>query len=110
MVTAEAAVVLPTVVAVGLLVLGVVLAGLDQVRCADAARVGVRLAARGEPDAAVRAAAARSAPSGAELSLVTDGINVTVTVVSHLSFLGIGQDLTGSATAAVEAALPSLSP
>jgi hypothetical protein len=110
MVTAEAAIVLPTVIAAGLVSLAVLLAGVDQVRCADAARVAVRLAARGEPDATVRAAAIRSAPAGAQLGIGSDGVSVTVTVLVRRSVLGIGQELSGSATAALEAALSDLAP
>ena len=62
--TAELAVALPALV----LVLAVALAGLDlgvaQVRCVDAARVGARLLARGEPPAQPLAEVRAAAPRG----------------------------------------------
>lgn len=73
MVTAELAVALPAVV----LVLGVCLAGvsagIDQIRCVDAARLGARAAARGDTAAASRAAALAAAPEGAVVSIATGG-------------------------------------
>jgi Flp pilus assembly protein TadG len=79
-VTAEAAVVLPTLMVVtGLLVSVVVTVG-DQLRCVDAARSGARLAARGESDARVRSAAAQVAPAGAQVAVVKAGGEVDVTV------------------------------
>jgi len=79
MVTVEAAIALASFV----LVLGFALCGLaaaaDQVRCVDAAREAARLVARGEPDRA-RAAAARIAPAGADISIGVDGDHIRVDV------------------------------
>ena len=79
--TAELAVALPALV----LVLALALAGLDvgiaQVRCVDAARIGARLLARGEPAGAalaeVRAAAPRDAHVGVEVTGERVGVTVT---------------------------------
>lgn len=82
MVTAELAVAFPAVV----LVLAVCLAGLgavvDQVRCVDAARLGARAAARGDPPARVRALAARAAPEGARVSIGSTRGEVRVVVTA----------------------------
>ena len=78
-VTAEAAVVLPTLMVVLGLLVGVVVAVGDQLRCVDAARSAARLAARGEPDARVRSAATQVLP-GAQVAVVTAGGEVDVTV------------------------------
>jgi hypothetical protein len=72
-VTAEAAVAVPALV----LLLGMLLWGLGavaaQTRCGDAARAGARAAARGEPAAAVVAAARSAAPGGAEVRTDREG-------------------------------------
>ncbi|MDN5768143.1 MAG: hypothetical protein L0H96_20790 [Humibacillus sp.] len=82
MVTAELAVAIPSVV----LVLAVCLAGLgavvDQVRCVDAARLGARAAARGDPPAGVRALAERAAPEGARVSIGSSHGEVRVVVTA----------------------------
>jgi hypothetical protein len=107
MVTAELAVALPALVVVVAAALAGVGAMTDQLRCADAAGTAVRLAARGEPPAMVRSVVARSAPHGAELSLVTSATTVTATVTARLSAPGIlarfGSVVTsGRAVAALE--------
>ena len=79
-VTAEAAIVLPTLMVVLGLLVGVVVTVGDQLRCVDAARSGARLAARGESDARVRSVARQVAPPGAEVEVVTAGGEVDVTV------------------------------
>ncbi len=79
-VTAEAAVVLPTLMVVMGLLLGVVVTVGNQLRCVDAARSGARMAARGESEARVRSAAAQVAPRGAVVEVVTVGGEVKVTV------------------------------
>jgi hypothetical protein len=81
-VTAEAAVVIPVLVAVaGLLVWGL-MAGAAQVRCVDAARAGARAAARSETPAEVLRVARAAAPGGAEVSVGRSGdlVRVRVTV------------------------------
>lgn len=55
-----------------MLALGAIGAGVASVRCTDAARELVRLAARGEPDRG-RTVAARLAPAGARIELTVRG-------------------------------------
>lgn len=89
MVTAEAALVLPVLVLVLAGALAVLTVVGAQLRCVDAAREGVRAAARGEAAAAVVAAAEELAPEGA--AVVTghpEGHLVTVTVRASVRPLG----------------------
>ena len=90
MVTAEFAVVLPAIVVALVFGLVAVATFAMHVRCADAAQVAARLAARGEPESAVVAAAARIAPSGAHVHVdVRDGeVDVSVDAVAHPPVLG----------------------
>lgn len=88
MVTAELAVALPAVLLVAALCLVAVSVGIDQVRCVDAARLGARAAARGDPGEVVRAEALRVAPSGAEVSVRTGPTEVSVTVTAVRSSPG----------------------
>ena len=83
MVTAEFAVVLPAVVLVLALSLGALGLALDQVRCVDAARAGARAASRGDSNVAVILVTRRAAPSQAQVSMVTSGDLVRVSVVSR---------------------------
>jgi hypothetical protein len=82
--TAELAVALPTLV----LVLAVSLAALDlgiaQVRCVDAARVGARLLARGEPAGPALEEVRAAAPRGARVAVGTAEGRVTVTVTGSV--------------------------
>jgi hypothetical protein len=71
-VTIEAALALCGLVLVATLAIGAVAAVAASVRCTDAARELVRLAARGEPDRG-RAVAARLAPAGALVELAISG-------------------------------------
>ncbi|WP_404391321.1 TadE family type IV pilus minor pilin [Humibacillus xanthopallidus] len=80
MVTAELAVAIPAVVLVLALCLAGVTAGIDQIRCVDAARIAARSAARGDTPGAVREVALEAAPSGSTVVVVADGSLVTVTV------------------------------
>lgn len=100
-VTAELAVGLVTVVALLGLVLGLVAAGVAQVRCVDAARAGARVAALGQDDAAVATVATRSAGPSAEVSVERSAGWVDVTV--RLPVLGgrVLGDLAAGATAGV---------
>lgn len=66
-VTAEAAVVIPVLVAFAMVLLWALVAASAQIRCVDAARAGARAAARSEPEAAVLAAARDAAPRGARV-------------------------------------------
>ncbi|MFD3638447.1 TadE family type IV pilus minor pilin [Streptomyces griseus] len=68
-VTAEAAVVIPVLVAFVMALLWALMAASDQIRCVDAARAGARAAARSEPEAAVREAARAAAPHGARVEV-----------------------------------------
>ncbi len=80
-VTVEAAISLGALVVVLALVLAGFAAVTDQLRCTDAAREAVRLAARGDSDAARRAVAA-IAPADANLTLVPDADGLTAVVRS----------------------------
>jgi len=80
MVTAELVVVLPVIVLALLLGVGAVSAMTMRMRCADAAAIAARLAARGEPAQAVVAAARRAAPAGAHVRLDTTDATVRVSV------------------------------
>ncbi|WP_276311864.1 TadE family type IV pilus minor pilin [Streptomyces globisporus] len=71
--TAEAAVVIPVLVAFALALLWALLAAADQIRCVDAARAGARAAARSEPETAVLDAAREAAPQGARVEMVRAG-------------------------------------
>ncbi|WP_174552359.1 TadE family type IV pilus minor pilin [Microtetraspora niveoalba] len=83
-VTAEAAVGLPALVAVLGAALWAVALVSAQLACVDAARAGARAAARGEPAAAVRAAAALSAPHGAEITVSIAGEMARVTISAQV--------------------------
>lgn len=112
MATAELAVVLPVVV----LLLGVLLAGLglavDQVRCVDAARLGARAAARGDPDASVRGVVARAAPDGATIELSRSAGQVRVVVRGSARLLGslVPESIRPSATAVSPLEVPGAPP
>lgn len=78
--TAEAMVVLPVVVAVGLGLVWALGLAVAQVRLVDGAREAARVAARGEADASAAAAARRVAPDGARVS-ISRGAGVVTAVV-----------------------------
>jgi hypothetical protein len=83
-VTAEAAVGLPALVAVlGAALWAVALVG-AHLACVDAARAGARALARGEAVAEVRAAAALSAPPGAEIVISMTGEMARVTISAQV--------------------------
>ncbi|MEW2191209.1 TadE family type IV pilus minor pilin [Streptomyces microflavus] len=79
-VTAEAAVVIPVLVAFAMVLLWALVAASAQIRCVDAARAGARAAARSEPEAAVLAAARDAAPRGARVAVGRAGELWRVTV------------------------------
>ena len=83
-VTAEAAAVLPVLVAVTLGLVWLVALAAAQVRVVDAARETARVAARGEADAAAQAHGSRVAPEGARFRVQRSGelveVRVTATV------------------------------
>ena len=104
--TAELAVALPSLVLVLAVALGAVHLGLDQVRCVDAARLGARALARGEPEAAVLREVAAAAPAGAQLSVTRGEGEVGVAVASVppvvLRPLGVLAPVRATAVARVE--------
>ncbi|MBM6401355.1 TadE family type IV pilus minor pilin [Phycicoccus sonneratiae] len=81
--TAELAVALPALLLVLAVALGALRLGIDRVRCLDAAQVGARLLARGEPVERARALALARAPAGATADLVVGSRTVRVTVRSR---------------------------
>jgi hypothetical protein len=89
MVTAEFAVALPSLAFVVAASFAGITAMTDRMRCADAAGIAARLAARGEPFAMVRQAALDAAPRGAQLRLVTTADTVVATVTARLAAPGI---------------------
>ncbi len=103
MATAELAAALPVVVLLLVVCLAAVSLGTDQVRCIDAARSAVRLMARGESDAAVRAEAVRAGPRAALVATARSGDRVSVTVSggvpAPLGWLGVRTRPTATAAA-----------
>jgi len=91
MVTAELALGLPTLVLATLFALGAVDVVVTQLRCADAASVAARLAARGEPDIAVRAAVAATGPGSARLRVSRHAGTVTADVIAAVRLPGPGR-------------------
>ena len=106
--TAELAVALPSLVIVLAVALAAVDLGLAQVRCVDAARLGARLLARGEPASTVLAEVRAAAPDGARVTVGTSGGRVTVSVSgavpAALRLLGGVGTPSASAQALVEGA------
>ncbi|MET8132859.1 TadE family type IV pilus minor pilin [Streptomyces sp. NPDC005251] len=79
-VTAEAAVVLPSLVLVGMALVWALLAASAQIQCVDAARAGARSAARQDSPEAVLATTRRAAPSGTRVTVSREADLVRVTV------------------------------
>ncbi|WP_433399718.1 TadE family type IV pilus minor pilin [Streptomyces sp. CA-146814] len=79
-VTAEAAVMIPVLVAFVMVLLWALVAASAQIRCVDAARAGARAAARSEPEAAVLTAARDAAPRGSRVAVGRAGELWRVTV------------------------------
>jgi hypothetical protein len=79
-VTAEAAVVLPTLALFAMVLLWGLIAAAAQIQCVDAARAGARAAARSEPRSAALAAARSAAPRGARITFDHEGDLVRVRV------------------------------
>ncbi|WP_063788398.1 TadE family type IV pilus minor pilin [Streptomyces chattanoogensis] len=102
-VTAEAALVMPVLVAVaGALIWGL-MAACARIECVDAARAGARMAARSETRAAVLRAARDAAPEGARVVLVREGDLVRVRVEARLPGPGrLTAQVTGEAVALAE--------
>lgn len=85
MVTAEAALVIPVLLAVTLALSWTIAVGAAQVRLIDAAREGARLAARGESSDTVEAAVRRIGPSDTHADVSVSNGMVTVQVQAHVS-------------------------
>lgn len=83
-VTAEAALVLPLLVAVTLGLVWLLSLASAQVRVVDAARETARAAARGDPDDVAIQRGQTAAP-GASITVVRQGEEVSVTVTSHVT-------------------------
>jgi hypothetical protein len=79
-VTAEAALVLPTLALFAVTLIWGLMAAAAQIQCVDAARAGARAAARSEPSAAALAAARSAAPRGARVVLRREGDFVRVCI------------------------------
>ena len=107
-VTAEIAVAVPALVLLLAVALAAVVSGVDRVRAVDAAHVGARVLARGEPAASAREAAEAVAPDGAEVALAVDGdlvrVRVGVRLPATLRALGVPPPGPVTATARSEAA------
>ncbi|MGW0534246.1 TadE family type IV pilus minor pilin [Streptomyces sp. NPDC003032] len=104
-VTAEAAVVLPTLVLFTMALIWTLLAVCAQIQCVDAARAGARAAARQDPAAVAVAAARQAAPRGARVGVRRDGDLVRVEVVADSpgpGALGLGLRLRAEAVALAE--------
>jgi hypothetical protein len=78
-VTVEAAIAIASIVVVVVLCIGAITAATLHVRCVDSAREAARLAARGDRESAM-SAAARVAPEGADVVLREEGDLVVATV------------------------------
>lgn len=108
MVTAEAAMVLPVLVSLSVALAWLVLVGVAQVRCVDAAREAARLHARGEPAAVVDRAVASLAPGPASWEVTEQGglvhVSVQTSVRPRLPLIGDlpALDLSSDAAAATE--------
>jgi Flp pilus assembly protein TadG len=83
-VTAEAAAVLPALLAVTVLMVWLVSVATAQVRVVDAAREAARQAARGEPDAVAVRHGAKVAPGGASFTVARSGDQVRVKAAAEV--------------------------
>ncbi|MEV0527122.1 TadE family type IV pilus minor pilin [Streptomyces sp. NPDC050439] len=104
-VTAEAAVVLPTLVLFTMALVWALLTASAQIQCVDAARAGARAMARQDPESAAVAAARQAAPQGAAVAVRRDGDLVRVEVVADSpgpGALGLGLRLRSEAVALAE--------
>ncbi|MFD9909098.1 TadE family type IV pilus minor pilin [Streptomyces sp. NPDC059063] len=104
-VTAETAVVLPTLVLFTMALVWALLAASAQIQCVDAARAGARAMARQDPPDAAVAAARQAAPRGARVVVRREGDLVRVEVVVPSpgpEALGLGLRLRAEAVALAE--------
>jgi len=104
--TAEAALVLPSLVLVLLLAVAVVAAIGADLKCVDASREAARQAARGESDATARRAALSLAPPGSTVVLHHHDGWVEVTVRTRLHPWNLMPALTLGASARAEDETP----
>ncbi|MFF4398068.1 TadE family type IV pilus minor pilin [Streptomyces sp. NPDC001480] len=101
--TAEAAVVLPVLVAFTMALVWGLLAMAAQLQCVDAARTGARAAARQDAPDAVVAVTREAAPDGAKITVAREGEQVRVTVVARPPVLsGLPFEVREEAVAAAE--------
>ncbi|MFF9900913.1 TadE family type IV pilus minor pilin [Streptomyces longispororuber] len=103
--TAEAAVVLPTLVLFTMALLWILMAAAAQIQCVDAARAGARAMARQDPPGTAVAAARQAAPPGTRVAVRRDGDLVRVEVVAPAPgprVLGLGVRLQAEAVALAE--------
>ncbi|MDO0926485.1 TadE family type IV pilus minor pilin [Streptomyces sp. TG1A-8] len=101
--TAEAAVVLPVLVAFTVALVWGLLVVAVRIQCVDAARTGARAAARQDPAAAVVEVARKAAPRGARVTIGREGGQVRVTVVARPPVLtGLPFEVREEAVAAAE--------
>ncbi|WP_323186778.1 TadE family type IV pilus minor pilin [Streptomyces sp. NBC_00878] len=82
-VTAEAAVVLPALVALTMGLVWALMASAAMIQCVDAARAGARAAARQDPPGTVMAVARDAAPSGARVTVRRESDMVRVRVEAN---------------------------
>lgn len=82
-VTAEAAVVIPALVLLVVMLLWGVMTAAAQIQCVDAARAGARAVARGESPAQVRAVVRSTAPHGARVETRREGDLVRVAILAR---------------------------
>ncbi|MEU6577108.1 TadE family type IV pilus minor pilin [Streptomyces sp. NPDC046805] len=101
--TAEAAVVLPVLVAFTMALVGGLFVVTAQIQCVDAARAGARAAARQDPAEAVVAVTREAAPHGARITVTREADQVRVTVVAKPPMLhGLPFEVREEAVAAAE--------
>ncbi|GAA0460010.1 TadE family type IV pilus minor pilin [Streptomyces sp. NPDC046215] len=102
-VTAEAALVLPTLTLFGAALLWGLMAVSAQIQCVDAARAGARAAARSDPPPVAVAAARAAAPAGARIVVARAGDLVRVRVEARSAGPGpLAVELAGEAVALAE--------
>ncbi|WAU78901.1 hypothetical protein O1Q96_03495 [Streptomyces sp. Qhu-G9] len=102
-VTAEAAVVLPVLVAFTMALVWALLAAAALIQCVDAARAGARAAARQEPPGTVMETARQAAPGGARVFVRREGDLVRVRVEADTPGPdALALDLSQEATALAE--------
>jgi len=106
MVTVEAAVVLPALLAVLALAVGAVMTVGAQLQLVDAARQAARLAARGEPADVVEEVGERAGPRGTTVAVRRDGSTLTVTAKATTKPLGLLPGIGLQAKAVAESEAP----